>query len=91
MKFLKLDYIEKKKADVPIYYRNEYTAQAHFLKRIDHSEITLHLEFIVETLPTGGKDISITHVDEVDHPSLPIRRSIIKEIEKLESAGKLHL
>lgn len=86
MQLLNIINIEKK--DVPIYYRNEYTAISEFLL-LGKSAISLPIFFSIEMAPTGEKSIDIKLKDKIDYPIVPILRLLKKEIMDMEQKGKL--
>jgi len=76
------------KKDIPLHYRNEYTANAVF----DLSEgksLSRRIEFIVEMSPIGSKDIRINFVDPIDYPLVPVLKSLKDEIYQLDRKGSL--
>jgi len=86
MKLTQISDIVKK--NVPLHYRNEYTANAVF----DMSEgksLSRRIEFIVEMTPIGSKDIRINFVDPIDYPLVPILKSVKEEIQVLDRKGSL--
>mgnify|MGYP000580534639 CR=1 FL=1 len=56
MKLISINNIEKK--DVPLYYRNEYTAESEFIL-IGENIVIIPINFSVEMAPTGEKNIDI--------------------------------
>jgi hypothetical protein len=76
------------KKEIPLHYRNEYTASAVF----DLSEgktLSRRIEFIVEMSPIGSKDIRINFVDPIDYPLVPVLKSLKDEIYQLDRKGSL--
>jgi len=76
------------KKDVPLHYRNEYTATAMF----DVSEgkvLSRRIEFIVEMSPVGSKDIRINFIDPLNYPLIPVLKSLKEEIQSLDRKGSL--
>ena len=76
------------KKNVPLHYRNEYSANAVF----DLSEgktLTRRIEFVVEMSPIGSKDIRINFIDPIDYPLIPILKSLKDEIHILDRKGTL--
>ncbi len=86
MKLLKIKKIEKK--DVPLYYRNEYSAISDFIL-IGDKTTEIALNFSIEMLPTGEKIIDIKFANPVDYPILPLLKVLKAEIEILEKKGNL--
>ncbi|MDR0910806.1 MAG: hypothetical protein LBM77_13705 [Spirochaetaceae bacterium] len=85
MKALKLSNITHK--DSPIYYRRNYTAQA--LLDIMGKEQEVPVEFTIETLPSGGTEITITEMGEVDYPRAPLLTEVKRIIIATDSSGGL--
>lgn len=76
------------KKEIPLHYRNEYTANAVF----DLSEgktLSRRIEFVVEMSPIGSKDIRINFVDPIDYPLVPVLKSLKEEISQLDRKGSL--
>lgn len=70
-----------------IYYRREFKAHATIdLPGKKHSG---EIEFTIETAPTGKKEISVTILDSVDYPLVPIMRNLKEYIHNLDSSGEL--
>ena len=76
------------KKDVPLHYRNEYTANAVF-DLLDGKTLTRRIEFVVEMSPIGSKDIRINFVDPIDYPLVPVLKSLKDEIHTLDRKGSL--
>jgi len=73
--------------DVPIYYRLIYTGVAAielFNKTEDY-----RIEFSIEIMPTGGKEITISFQDSIHYPLLPVMRDLKKLIGAMHSNGEL--
>ncbi|MDR2134266.1 MAG: hypothetical protein LBP27_04095 [Treponema sp.] len=73
--------------DVPIYYRRLYTAVA-VLELIKGSE-DHRIDFAIENKPTGQTEISVTLIDKVDYPLVPLTRELKKFIAGLDKNGGL--
>jgi len=86
MRLLNINNIEKK--DVPLYYRNEYTAISQFTL-IGDSPVDIPIFFSVEMAPTGEKAIDITFNEKIDYPIVPLLRLLKEEITVLERKGLL--
>jgi hypothetical protein len=86
MKLLSFDNIQKK--DIPLHYRNEYTARARFTNSagLDWAN---NVFFSIEMHPTGKKEIKIEFLDPLDYPLLPMMRVLREEINSLDKQGKL--
>ncbi|MEI8094996.1 MAG: hypothetical protein WCG80_12355 [Spirochaetales bacterium] len=76
------------KKNVPLHYRNEYTARAVF-ESSDKKTLSKRIEFIVEMTPIGSKDIRINFVDAIEYPLVPILKSLKDEINLLDRKGSL--
>lgn len=76
------------KKDIPLHYRNEYTAKAVFHTGTG-AALHKRIEFIVEMTPIGQKDIRINFLDSLDYPLVPILKSIREEIQVLDRKGLL--
>jgi len=73
--------------DVPIYYRKLYSGLA--VVEIVNSCESFRIDFTVEYKPTGQKDISISFVDKIDYPIVPIVKELKLYIDAQEAAGGL--
>ena len=73
--------------DVPIYYRRLYTGVA--VMELAKDQADYRIDFAIEQKPTGGKEISITLIDKVDYPLLPITKELKIFINSLETNGGL--
>jgi len=73
--------------DVPIYYRRLFagTLVIELLNNIIES----HIDFIVETKPTGVNEVIIKQMDTVDYPLLPLTKEVKKFISMLDETGGL--
>jgi len=63
--------------DVPIYYRLLYTGVA--VIELAKGAGNYRIDFTIEIKPTGLKEISVTFLDNLEYPLLPV----IKEIKVL--------
>lgn len=86
MKLISINNIEKK--DVPLYYRNEYTADSDFIL-IGENSVKISLKFSIEMAPTGEKKIDVIVLGKIDYPLIPILRSLTMEISSMEQKGLL--
>ncbi len=86
MKLLEIKNIIKK--DIPLYYRNEYTADAEFIL-IGDKTTNIAIAFSVEMAPTGEKTIEIEIKDSIEYPVVPILKLLKEEINVLEKKGLL--
>ncbi|MDR1948010.1 MAG: hypothetical protein LBQ38_01320 [Spirochaetaceae bacterium] len=85
MKILQIKDIERK--DVPIYYRRLFTGLV--VLELLNKEVERHIDFSIETKPTGHKEISITLADSVDYPLVPLIKELKKYVNDLDDAGGL--
>jgi hypothetical protein len=86
MKLLSFDNIQKK--DIPLHYRNEYTARARFGTSSGLNWAN-NIFFSIEMQPTGKKEIKIEFLDQLDYPLIPMMRVLREEINTLDRQGKL--
>ncbi len=85
MKVISVKDIARK--DVPLYYRRIFTALA-VIDILD--SVTEHrIDFIIETKPTGAKEISVTLQDAVDYPLVPLLRELKAAVQSLDREGAL--
>jgi len=74
------------KKDIPIYYRLLYTGVAVIeLKETANYRI----DFCIEIKPTGKKDITVSFLDDVDYPLLPVIRELKTLIDSMYTNGAL--
>jgi hypothetical protein len=58
--------------DVPIYYRKLYTGVA--VLEMARGNQDFRLDFTIEYKPTGQKEVSVTLLEKVDYPLVPLTR-----------------
>jgi len=75
--------------DVPIYYRMLYTGMAVIQLSDDKSPSNFRIDFSIEVKPTGMKEISITFIDTIDYPLVPVTRELKQYILNLDANGGL--
>ncbi|MDR3139679.1 MAG: hypothetical protein LBT95_08420 [Treponema sp.] len=85
MRILELKQIVRK--DVPIYYRRLFSATA--VMELLNKSSEYHVDFSIETKPTGHKEISITVTDPIDYPMLPVIKELKQFVDKLDNNGGL--
>lgn len=85
MKILEIKNIVRK--DVPIYYRRLYTGIA--VLEMLNKPVEVALDFQIEHKPTGHTEISITSIEKVDYPLVPLQKELKKVIGELDSNGTL--
>ena len=73
--------------DVPIYYRRLYTGVA--VIELNKGSANYRIDFSIEYKPTGQKDISISFIDTIDYPLIPVNKELKKYIDEMDSAGGL--
>jgi len=73
--------------DVPIYYRKLFTGVA--VIELNSGPSNYRLDFTIEYKPTGNKDISISFLDSIDYPLVPVTKELKKYINELETVGGL--
>jgi hypothetical protein len=61
--------------DVPIYYRMLFTGVV-VLELANEKVSAYRIDFTIETKPTGQKEISVSFLDEVDYPLVPVIREL---------------
>ena len=67
--------------DVPIYYRLLYTGVA--VIELAKGAANYRIDFTVEIKPTGQKDISVTFLDNLEYPLLPVIKELKAIINKM--------
>lgn len=85
MKILELKNIVRK--DFPIYYRRLYSCIA--VIELINKPIEAAMAFQIETKPAGDTEVTITSIEEVDYPLLPLKKELKKIIGDLDSSGSL--
>lgn len=85
MKVLSIKDIVRK--DVPIYYRRLYTGVA--VLELSSNPADYRIDFSIEHKPTGQKVITITFIDSIDYPLLPLNKELKSYIETADSNGGL--
>ncbi|MGL1894086.1 MAG: hypothetical protein OCD02_20815 [Spirochaetaceae bacterium] len=86
MKAIKIIDIVRK--DVPLYYRNKYTAIAE-LELQQNSVNKIKIEFAIEVTPISGKEYSIEEFENIEYPTLPIKKVLIEMIKDYDREGLL--
>ncbi|MDR1107988.1 MAG: hypothetical protein LBL19_03015 [Spirochaetaceae bacterium] len=85
MKILAVKDILRK--DVPIYYRRFFSAVA-VLELINKSQ-ERHIDFMIETKPTGAKEISLSFSEPVDYPLTPLIKELKAFVISMDDRGDL--
>ena len=73
--------------DVPIYYRLLYTGVA--VIELTKGTHDYRIDFAIEIKPTGQKDISVTFLDDLDYPLIPVAKELKKFIDTMHTNGAL--
>jgi hypothetical protein len=85
MKVIKLKDIIRK--DVPIYYRLLYTGVAVLELTKDPEDY--RIDFSIEIKPTGQKEITVSFLDDIHYPLLPVVKELKRHIDTMHSNGTL--
>ena len=73
--------------DVPIYYRRLYTGVA--VMELTQNIADYRIDFAIEHKPTGEKEITVSFIDKIDYPLLPLNKELKNFIDALDSNGDL--
>ncbi|MCL2764901.1 MAG: hypothetical protein FWD40_06435 [Treponema sp.] len=73
--------------DVPIYYRMLYTGVA--VIELNNKPCDFRIDFSMELKPTGNKEITISFIDKIDYPLVPLTKELKQFILELDCAGGL--
>ena len=73
--------------DVPIYYRKLYTGVA--VIEMGKGPEDYRIDFTIEIKPTGQKEISVSFIDKIDYPLVPMNKELKTFIDELDNAGGL--
>ena len=73
--------------DVPIYYRLLFTGVA--VIEMSGTPENYRIDFSIEIKPTGMKEISVTFLDEIHYPLIPVVKELKKYIGTMHSNGTL--
>jgi hypothetical protein len=85
MKIINLEDIQR--TDSPIYYRRFYSGV--LTMEIMAKTIERKIDFKIELMPTGKKDIVVTFDKTVDYPVVPLMRELKKYLDELDRSGQL--
>ena len=85
MKVITIKDITRK--DVPIYYRLLYTGVA--VIELTKGQENYRIDFAVEIKPTGQKEITVSFLDEIDYPLIPVIKELKLFIHTMHSNGAL--
>jgi len=73
--------------DVPIYYRLLYTGVA--VIELTKDPESYRIDFAVEIKPTGQKEITVTFLDDIHYPLIPVTKELKKFIDTMHTNGVL--
>ena len=73
--------------DVPIYYRMLYTGVA--VIDFGSGPSNIRIDFSMEYKPTGEKEVTVTFIDTIDYPLVPVTRELKNYILELDNANGL--
>jgi hypothetical protein len=85
MKILGIKDITRK--DVPIYYRRLFTGALEI--ELLGKNYERHIDFTIETMPTGLSQVSVTIAEPLDYPLVPLTRELKRFIANLDETGGL--
>ncbi|MDR0689362.1 MAG: hypothetical protein LBG08_03715 [Spirochaetaceae bacterium] len=85
MKIVEIKDIIRK--DVPIYYRRHFSGVA--ILELVNKRIERRIDFMIETKPTGEKEISLSLSDPVDYPLAPLIKELKTFVGDLDNNGGL--
>ena len=74
--------------DVPIYYRRLYTGVA-VIELSKDGVNDYRIDFSIEHKPTGCKDITVSFIDTIDYPLIPVNKELKQYIDTMDCAGGL--
>jgi hypothetical protein len=73
--------------DIPIYYRLLYTGVA--VLELTKDAADYRIDFSIEIKPTGQKEITVSFLDDLDYPLVPIIKELKKYIDTMHTNGLL--
>ena len=85
MKIVEIKGLSRK--DVPIYYRRLYSGIA--VLELINTVVDVAIDFQIEHKPTGQVETTITSMEKVDYPLVPLKSALKRYIGDLDSEGKL--
>lgn len=85
MKILEVKDISRK--ETHIYYRRVFNGTA--VLELMHKPVSKRIEFIIETTPLGKKNITVSLVDHVEYPLMPLIHGLRTKIAELDAEGAL--
>jgi hypothetical protein len=87
MKIVEIKDIIRK--DVPIYYKRYYKGIVTVDLMSKAHEVPL--EFIIEHKPIGTLEITVTLLEKIDYPVVPLMKELKNHIGELDTEAKLPL
>jgi hypothetical protein len=73
--------------DVPIYYRRLFTGSLEI--ELLGKNFERHIDFTIETMPTGVNQVSVAIAEPLDYPLVPLMRELKQFIINLDETGGL--
>ena len=73
--------------DVPIYYRKLYTGVA--VIEMSQGPADYRIDFTIEYKPTGQKEITVSFIDKIEYPLIPLNKELKQFINNLDTEGLL--
>ena len=73
--------------DVPIYYRLLYTGVA--VLELKDKPADYRVDFAIEIKPTGLKEITVSFLDDIDYPLVPVIKEMKQTIDSMHTNGFL--
>jgi hypothetical protein len=70
-----------------IYYRRNFNGTV--VLELPSKTVDVEINFVIEMLPTGRKDLELEFVDSFEYPVLPVKNAVTQYIMKLEDEGLL--
>ncbi len=86
MKVVELRNLYRKNPE--LHYRKEFTGSA-VLESVNSSRIEKPVEIVYELKATGGADIHVKLLEDINYPLLPILKSIKSLIQRMDKKGQL--
>jgi hypothetical protein len=75
--------------DVPIYYKRFYKGIVSL--DLMNKALEVPLEFIIEHKPIGTLEITVTLLEKIDYPAVPLMKELKTHIGELDNEAKLPL
>lgn len=85
MKILEIRDIQREEGH--IFYRRNFSAVV--LIELPLKNVESSINFIIEMLPTGKKEVDLDIVEDVEYPIIPLKNAIIKTILDMDYEGQL--